>query len=207
MDQDATNSGYLLTDGIDVSANYRVRLGDIPYAGPYVEPLGALAFNLVGTWTHQLTLEPVDNGGAYNCSGLFGPTCGQPQPHWKSEFRTTWLAPHGLTLSANWRYLGSSTSDINSINPFLAQPGDLPDAFEDQKIERYNYLDLTVTYKVRDNATLRAGVVNVFDKDPPIVDSNAFGVSGPGNFGNANTFPGVYDVLGRQLFCGLTADF
>ena len=207
VQQTATNSGYLLTDGIDISATYRVRLGDIPYAGQYVEPFGSLAFNAVGTWTHQLTLEPVSGGGAYNCSGLFGPTCGQPQPHWKSEFRSTWIAPHGLSVSANWRFLGSSTSDLNSINPFLTAGPGFADAYEDQKIERYNYLDLTVTYKVLDNATLRAGVVNVFDKDPPMVDSNSFGVSGPGNFGNANTFPGVYDVLGRQLFFGLTADF
>ena len=207
VQQDAINSGYLLTDGIDVAASYRVRLGDVPYVGHYAESFGSLAFNVVGTWTHQLTLQPVSNGGAYNCSGLFGPTCGQPQPHWKSEFRTTWLAPAGVTLSANWRYLGSSTSDLNSTNPFLTAGPGFADAFEDQKIERYNYLDLTVTYKVRDNATLRAGVINVFDKDPPVVDSNAIGVSGPANFGNANTYPGIYDVLGRQLFFGLTADF
>ena len=204
--QDNTNSGFLRTDGVDVSANYRVRIGDIPYVGGYAASAGTLAFNLVGTYTNELTLQPVTGGPSYNCVGLFGTECGQPQPRVKTEFRSTWIAPYNLTVSANWRYLGSSKTDFLSSQTLL-NGGGTPLAYEDQKIERYNYLDLTVTYKIRDNTTLRAGVTNVFDKDPPVVDANAYGLSGPGNFGNANTYPGVYDVLGRQLFFGLTADF
>ena len=204
--QDNTNSGFLQTDGVDFTANYRVRIGDIPYVGAYAASAGTLAFNLVGTYTNELTLQPVSGGGAYNCVGLFGTECGEPQPRVKTEFRSTWVAPFNLTVSANWRYLGSSKADFLSSNPLL-NGGGAPLAYEDTKIERYNYLDLTVTYKIRDNTTLRAGVINVFDKDPPLVDANAYGFSGPGNFGNANTYPGVYDVLGRQLFFGLTSDF
>ena len=46
---------------------------------------------------------------------------------------------------------------------------------------------------------------NVFDKDPPIVDTNAFGVSAP-PFGNGNTFPGLRRAR-PYVFVGLTADF
>jgi outer membrane receptor protein involved in Fe transport len=53
---------------------------------------------------------------------------------------------------------------------------------------------------------MHAGVNNVFDKDPPIVDSNSFGISAPA-FGNGNTYPQVYDSLGRTIFIGITADF
>ena len=76
----------------------------------------------------------------------------------------------------------------------------------DSKIKAYNYFDLAGTWTVRDGTTLRFGVNNVFDKDPPIVDTNNFGVSSP-PFGNGNTFPGVYDSLGRTFFVGITADF
>ena len=207
VSQGETNAGFLLTDGLDVTANYRVRLGDISYVGTYLQNYGSLAFNMVGTWTHQLTQEPFPGLGTYNCAGLFGSECGQPQPHWKSELRTTWITPANLTLSANWRFLGSSTEDLLSSNPLITGGPGYSDFYPDQKIERYNYLDLTATYKFKDRYNLVVGVTNVFDKDPPIVDSNNIPVSGPGNFGNANTFPGVYDVLGRQFFFSLTADF
>jgi len=46
----------------------------------------------------------------------------------------------------------------------------------------------------------------VFDKNPPTMDSNTWGVSAP-PFGNGNTFPGVYDSLGRTLFIGVTAKY
>jgi outer membrane receptor protein involved in Fe transport len=47
---------------------------------------------------------------------------------------------------------------------------------------------------------VRAGVNNVFDKDPPIVSSNIAAA------GAANSFP-TYDQLGRQLFLAFTAKF
>jgi len=50
-------------------------------------------------------------------------------------------------------------------------------------------------------------VNNAFDKDPPVVDANFLGIAGTASFGNGNTFPGVYDAIGRTVFVGLTADF
>ncbi|MGF2526099.1 hypothetical protein ACQUW0_27720, partial [Ralstonia pseudosolanacearum] len=76
----------------------------------------------------------------------------------------------------------------------------------DASIPAYNWIDLSGTWKVRDGLTFRAGVNNVFDKDPPILDSNNYPISGS-PFGNGNTFPGTYDYLGRTIFVGLTADF
>jgi outer membrane receptor protein involved in Fe transport len=49
---------------------------------------------------------------------------------------------------------------------------------------------------------VRAGVSNVFDKDPPIVPS----LDISGNSGPANSF-GAYDYLGRQVFIAFTAKF
>ena len=206
VDQGETNAGFLRTSGVDLSATYRIRLGDVAYVGSYLQNFGSLGFNALGTYTINNTVEPFPGLGNFDCVGKFGPECGEPQPRWKTEFRTTWTTPWNATFSANWRHLGSSTLDVLSSNPLLYGDDGTVSA-PDAKIERYNYLDLVATYKIKDQWTLRAGVTNVFDKDPPIVDSNGLPVSGPGNFGNANTFPGVYDVLGRQFFFGLTADF
>ena len=54
-----------------------------------------------------------------------------------------------------------------------------------------------------DNASLRIGINNLFDREPPIVGQEA----GPSISGNGGTFPGLYDVLGRYLFIGVTASF
>ena len=76
----------------------------------------------------------------------------------------------------------------------------------DAKIKTYNYFDVAVNWKIHDVA-FRAGMNNIFDKDPPVVDANNIGIAGVAQFGNGNTYPGVYDTLGRTVFIGLTADF
>jgi outer membrane receptor protein involved in Fe transport len=48
--------------------------------------------------------------------------------------------------------------------------------------------------------TFRAGVNNVFDKDPPLVSTLIAGTGLP------NSYP-IYDLLGRKMFVALTANF
>ena len=50
---------------------------------------------------------------------------------------------------------------------------------------------------------------NIADRDPPVVSSTAGAfpsISGPA-LGNGNTFPQVYDTLGRFFFLSATAKF
>ena len=49
------------------------------------------------------------------------------------------------------------------------------------------------------NVTGRLGINNLLDKDPPLVGQD----SCPAVFCNGNTFPQVYDTLGRFVFLGL----
>jgi len=51
-----------------------------------------------------------------------------------------------------------------------------------------------------DNVTFRAGVNNILDSDPPLSPS-------VGTTGNNNTYPQLYDSLGRYFFFGVTANF
>ncbi|MEO8115786.1 MAG: TonB-dependent receptor, partial [Phenylobacterium sp.] len=197
------NTGYLQTSGVDVNANYRTSFAD---AG--LGDWGGLAFSFVGTYTQEYVTQTVTGGTTYDCAGLFGVICstaaqGGPIPKWRHKFRLTWTTPWPVTVSLNWRYIGSTKFDANDSDPSLnSGVVDTPDA----KIKPYNYIDLAGTWKVRDSISLRAGVNNVFDKDPPILESNTFPASGP-PFGNGNTYPGTYDALGRTIFVGMTADF
>ena len=53
------------------------------------------------------------------------------------------------------------------------------------------------SWNVSDQANVRLGINNVLDNDPQINAS-------VGTTGNGNTYPQVYDALGRYLFMGVT---
>jgi outer membrane receptor protein involved in Fe transport len=72
-----------------------------------------------------------------------------------------------------------------------------------------SYFDLALQWAATKNFTIRGGVNNLFDRDPPIVSSNAGAypsISGPA-LGNGNTYPQAYDTLGRNIFVSVTAKF
>jgi iron complex outermembrane recepter protein len=56
---------------------------------------------------------------------------------------------------------------------------------------------------------MQIGVNNVFDKQPPIVSDGGggFGSDCPVGSCNGNTFPGIYDALGRYFFAHATVQF
>jgi len=192
------NAGNLATKGVDVNADYRVSLSDL-----HMPDVGSVDFNFTGTYVKSLTTQILTE--KYDCAGLYGTTCGTPTPKWRHQFRVSWNTPWNLTLSANWRYLSPTNLDFNSNQPAL-QNGFTDTLVSDAHIPSFSYFDLAFTYRLRDKYTFRGGVNNIFDRTPPLLDSNSFGIAGPA-FGNGNTYPQVFDPLGRVLFLGLTADF
>ena len=194
------NTGFLRTEGIDVASSYHFRPTDyfnVPNTGSY-------DLSLMGTYTTEFTHQPVSGGGTYNCAGLYGrDVCGEPIPHWRHRVRLTWNPPYPFTLSLAWRYVGGTSFDGNSTNTFLHKA--TQDAI-DANIPAYNYVDFSGTWRIKDGLTARMGVANLADKDPPIVDSVTFPAAS-GGVANGNTFPGIYDSLGRTFFFGITADF
>jgi iron complex outermembrane receptor protein len=158
----------------------------------------------VGTWLNRLRVEHLPGLGSFNCRGLFGPSCGQPTPSWRHNLRLTWTLPGGTaTLSANWRYFGSASLSSNTNNPLLQGDPVLINA----RIPAYNYLDLAATWKIY-GVELRGGINNVMDKDPPAIAAGLLSsFSNGSSFGNGNTYPGVYDAMGRMLIVGATVQF
>lgn len=182
------NTGSLKTSGIDVGLNYSLPTG-----------AGRFELSMVGTWLNELITEPLPGLGSYDCKGLFGPTCGQPSPEWRHQARLTWSDPSDVaSVSLNWRYIGGTSLTNNTDNPFLTGPAYTLNA----KIPVYNYFDLAMTAKASEGLVFRAGINNLFDKDPPAIVQGLLA-----SFGNGNTYPGVYDVAGRSLFVGLSAEF
>lgn len=182
------NIGGSRATGIDLGFNYTHKLPN----------LGSLNVNTVATYLLKAETEEIKGLGNYDCVGLYGNNCGVPNPEWRNKTRATWTTPWNWDLALTWRFFGSVDVDTSSSNPKLAGPV--------QSVEKTlgsrNYFDLAGSYAVTKQITLRAGINNLFDKDPPITT-----VSGPSIFGNGNTFPQVYDALGRRVFLNLNAKF
>jgi iron complex outermembrane recepter protein len=203
------NVGKLETRGIDLDLSYGFDIG----------PAGKIRTNLVGTYVDEYIVTPISAspGTAYNCAGLYGDTCSggastsNPIFRWRHTLRTTWSTPwQGLDITASWRYFSAmkldSTSPQANLSAFLATGATVANggiSSSDARISAYNYLDLSAAVKLADKMTFRVGVNNVFDKDPPIIG----GTNLPGVAGNGNTFPQVYDALGRFIFGQLTVQF
>lgn len=191
------NIGFLRNRGVDVNLNYREDLANLG-----LPHLGTLAFNMTGSYLLEQT-----NANAltrYDCAGLYGPTCSAgdvngPNFTWRHQARLTWITPWRVDASIRWRYLSSVKLDSNSSQPSL-NSGDF-DAY-DAVIPSVNYLDLSLGWRAWKDVTLRVGVNNVMDVDPPLLNHKVvYRVNGGGN-GDVYS---VYDVLGRELFLSIDA--
>lgn len=130
---------------------------------------------------------------SYNsgCEGLYGAgICGTPNPVWRGRFRATWETPWDLDLHATVRYFDS----VDYAGTTVATAPDF-------SLESQTYLDLAGNYDLYENTRFRFGVNNVLDREPPMSRFTGAG------FGNGNTFPQVYDSLGRWIFMGVQVDF
>jgi iron complex outermembrane recepter protein len=186
------NLGALQARGVDLTANYKYDMNR----------LGKLSFYFAGTYTAQFITEPggVLGTAQYNCAGYYGNTCGVPDPKWKHTFTINYDTPlEGLGFGIRWRYISHVLQDTNSPNPLL-NGGVLPPWSE---LPSFSYIDLTASYVINKTVSLRVGVNNVLDKDPPIISTDYFNPP----FANNNTYPQVYDSLGRYIFGNITLTF
>jgi iron complex outermembrane recepter protein len=195
VEDKVTNIGSFTTSGIDVGVSYSHEVGS----------WGNLSFSLVGTWLDELT---IDNGisEVYDCAGYYGPTCGVPSPEWRHKLRLSYQHPDGYGLSVQWRYF--SSVQVENLNPSSSLAQDA--APLNLEIPSQSYFDLAFTARIGDHYNFRLGVNNILDRAPPIIGAN--GVSTvvnacPGVVCSGNTFPNVYDAMGRYIFAGVTLDF
>jgi outer membrane receptor protein involved in Fe transport len=182
------NIGSTKTTGFDFGANYGIKLGD----------MGNLGLNMVGTWVRKYEVEELTGQGSYDCVGLYGANkCGTPTPEWRHKLRGTWSTPWAFDMAVTWRYIDKVVLQNTSDNPLLK--GTTNDV--DRSLAAQNYLDVSASWQVTKGLTLSGGINNLLDKDPPITSQLATGG------GNGNTYPSVYDALGRKIFLGASYKF
>jgi outer membrane receptor protein involved in Fe transport len=201
-----TNIGGLRTKGIDFNGTYARRLGG----------MGTVNVSYVGTMLRKLVIDTGVTGsgtgqdGKFDCAGLYGNTCGSflsgaPNPKYRHKLRLGFTMPNGLGISGQWRYFSSVKNDgleaDCDISATATCTGNVADA--NRHIKAQSFFDLAMTARLADRYNFRLGVNNLLDKQPPVVGGEVSNAP----FGNGNTFPQVYDALGRFLFAGVTVDF
>jgi outer membrane receptor protein involved in Fe transport len=194
-----TNIGSLSTKGFDIDADYTFDV---------FQGWGRLDLRLLGTYTnsYQVTPQP---GATYQCAGYFGGICLAPLPKWRHLFTVGWETPvKGLNAQVAWRYLDPVTLDAFApglsflAGSYGASAGTVGAPPTDVRLSSRSYFDLQVSYQYN-RVTMRIGVNNLLDKDPPLNGSSTC-PTGPCN---GNTWPVIYDVNGRFLYAQVTADF
>ena len=157
--------------GFDLIADYSLDLG----AWGHVDISNVLSL------IDKQELQEVAGAPVEDCAGKWGSVCGSPTPGpCATRCGVIWTTPWDLTATLMWRHLGE-VDDRNEDGV------DLKDI---------DYFDLSAVWEANDGIQLRTGINNLFDKEPPIAGNGA----GPTIGGNGNTFPGMYDALGRYWF-------
>ncbi|WP_296598618.1 TonB-dependent siderophore receptor [Phenylobacterium sp.] len=165
-------------EGYDYSVSYGFHTEDV-----FGKDYGDIALRLDATWMYQFAQQGLPNQ-AYT---QFANTITNATPEWKGNF------------SARWSYdkisLGWSTAYIGSMIISQVQQAGVLDPYKTGDYFRH---DFRATYRYNDDITFRAGVINVFDKQPPYQ---------PEIFTGTGTGSSQYDNRGRYFFVGANLNF
>jgi outer membrane receptor protein involved in Fe transport len=198
IDVSLINAAVETAEGIDFGAGYTLAL-----------ERGELGFNLQATYVLEQARQDAALLPRNDCTGLVGEICLRPRNEWVGLLSTTWRSGP-LTLLLDSRYLSPVTKDTVVLDPLRPDPdnpgefiGTDPADFGRPKIGSHFYFDLRAQYDINETWTVRAGIRNLFDREPPIV-GDFFGGTAENS---GSTYPSVYDPLGRAFSVGATARF
>lgn len=181
------NIGLIETSGVDLNVNYNM---------PLTFGIQGNESSLDITYRSNFLLKYEETPVAgfptvFECEGNFGNTCGRPRSEYTHNVRATWTSGP-LTVSTLWRFL-SEVDDDRIDNQGVSSSDLVVD-----NISAEHYVDLTGAYQFTDAFRVSAGVKNLFDEFPTKVGDVQQ---------QANTFPEVYDVIGRRYFVSGTYKF
>jgi outer membrane receptor protein involved in Fe transport len=174
LKQLSQNQAFINTSGIDFTVNWGLPVG---------ENWGDLGFQLVTTWIEKYETQTTNVDPVYDFAGTIGSTTGSSVPEWKATLQTSWTIDQ-LRLGLTTRY-------IDSMGHANVVTGSSPAS--NTSVDAVTYWDLSASYDLTEQLTIRATVNNLFDEDPQLYTPNV----------QANTDPSLYDVLGRRYFVGI----
>jgi iron complex outermembrane recepter protein len=184
VDSPYSNLGALETSGLDLQFNWRSDLSEI---GLQSVP-GAVSASISMNYLLEYKTQPVPGSAFVENKGTLAQN---------GQYRYLATTNLGYTLGGwnfglEWRHLPSVENAAKATTPTTTI----------RPTEAYDLFNLSANWSLTRQVTLRAGVDNLLDKDPPIVGYN------PGvNNARGATSPGFYDILGRRYYLGAKFDF
>ena len=127
-----------------------------------------------------------------DCKGIYGTSC-DPVPEFRSTIRALWQRGD-YDASLLWRHIGDMDAQAN-------EAGSLFEAF--RSVDSHNYFDLTFGYTWNEQVRFSLLISNIADEDPPILGNN----TGSTAFNSGNTFPSLFDTVGRVYTAGVKLTF
>ncbi len=166
-----------MTSGVDLQLDWRLPVGP-----------GELGVGWYVGWLDEFELQTTSGVPADQFAGTIGGFAGSyPEWKWLTNLRYTW---RDLDVGLAWQYV-DSTVDTSRFGSKTT----------DVTVPHRDYFDIDAGYSFEDGwldgVTIRAGVENLTDEQPPIVPQPS----------NANTDPSQFDVLGRRYYVTLTVHF
>lgn len=166
-----TNLGYIETAGVDFQVDWRFDLKNT---------YGSIGVNLVGTYLDKFDVLPVLGGVVEERVGSVSNSVGSNYSEWRTLMSVDYNNGP-LTAGLSWQR-------IEGVEDFNAGGRAAP---------TIDYFDANVLWNVGEKLSIRAGVLNLTDKQPPEYSSQI----------EAGTDPSTYDVLGRRYFLSATVTF
>jgi len=193
-----TNDGRFRTAGVDVQLDWNVDLVDAGTGLP-----GAVNVNVLVNYLDKLESSTLPVLPLIDYAGTLGPTNGENGLNagayrWRS-FSTVTYAHGPVTFGVEWQHAPKTKSITAATNPDTTIKGS----------PAYDLFGLRATFAVTPAVMLRAGVDNLFDKAPPVVERNTAPPPGGLADGSIGTGlnGGIFDLLGRRFYAGVKATF
>ncbi|MBA4011127.1 MAG: hypothetical protein C0481_04600 [Phenylobacterium sp.] len=169
------NVAKVKVEGYDASIQYGFDLQDA-----INKPWGQVAMRLDGTWMYRWAQQGLP-GQAYT---QLANTITNATPEWKAQGTIQWTYDD-VSVSWTTHYIGSMASTTAFTETQLAPyyTGDY-----------YNH-DIKVSYTLNDQVSMRAGILNVTNENPPYL---------PETFQGVGTGSSSFDNRGRFFYMGAT---
>ena len=177
-----TNFVAFQAEGIDLSVNTGFEAGR---AGDFTVSL--IAHQYLTNQFQTTALSPI-----VDCKGRYGTSC-DPVPEFRSTFRVNWIRD-SLDASLLWRHIGDMDAQANEAAVLFP-------AF--RSVDSQDYFDLNIGYTYENWGRFSFLVRNITDEDPPILGNE----TGSTSFNSGNTFPSLFDTMGRTYSINLKMTF
>ena len=153
----------------------------------YTQDISMVGFNQLNLdWSAMVHDEYVTSFGGASSSDAVGTANAFGVYPELRYWLTASVSNENLSLSWNVRFIDETVDAYRT-----------PSSSADVVAEDMTYHDITGVWTKSDQLTVRFGINNITEEEPPYFHSNF----------NANTEPGVWDVIGRRLFVGLQYQF